>query len=55
MYMLDRTWNSCGAWERVGRGRRLASFPGVEEGKERAPGTHCLCMRVVIAKAMWQN
>ena len=31
----------------------LASFPGAEEGDERAPGTQCLHMRVVIAKATW--
>ena len=24
-------------------------------GGERAPGTHCLRMRVIIAKATWQN
>ena len=31
----------------------VASFPGAEEGEERAPGTHCLRMRVIIAKATW--
>ena len=35
--------------------RRLASFPGAEEEEERAPGTHCLRMRVIIAKAAWYN
>ena len=25
----------------------LASFPDAEEGEERAPGTHCLHMRVI--------
>ena len=24
-------------------------------GGERVPGTHCLCMRVIIAKATWWN
>ena len=33
----------------------VASFPGAEEGGERAPGVHCLRMRVIIAKATWQN
>ena len=31
----------------------VASFPGAEEGEERAPGTLCLHMRVIIAKATW--
>ena len=31
----------------------IASFPGAEEGKEKAPGTHCLRIRVIIAKATW--
>ena len=30
----------------------VASFPGAE-GEERAPGTHCLRMHVIIAKATW--
>ena len=30
----------------------VVSFPGAE-GEERAPGTHRLRMRVIIAKAMW--
>ena len=29
------------------------SFPGAEEGEERAHGTHCLRMRVIIAKTTW--
>ena len=28
-------------------GTNLASFPGAEEGEERAPGTHCLRMRLI--------
>ena len=31
----------------------LASFLGTEEGEERAPGTHCLRMCIIIAKATW--
>ena len=31
----------------------LALFQGAEEGEERAPGTHCLYMCVIIAKATW--
>ena len=32
--------------------QHLASFPGAEEEEEeRAPGTYCLRMRVIIAKA----
>ena len=34
-------------------GQVLASFPGTEEGEEKVPGTHCLHMRVIIAKATW--
>ena len=26
-----------------------------EGGGKRASGTHCLCMHIIIAKAMWQN
>ena len=25
----------------------VASFPGAEEGEERAPGTHCLGMHLI--------
>ena len=28
----------------------LASFPGAEEGEERAPGTHCLRMRLIATE-----
>ena len=28
----------------------LASFPGTEDGQEKAPGTHCLCMRLIAMK-----
>ena len=28
----------------------LASFPGAEEGEERASGTHCLCMRLIATE-----
>ena len=41
--------------DKVRTGRDIALFPGVEEGGKRAPGTHCLRMRVIIANAMWQN
>ena len=34
----------------------LASLPGAGGGGgERAPDTHCLRMRIIIAKATWQN
>ena len=25
----------------------IASYPGAQGGGERAPGTHCLCMRLI--------
>ena len=28
----------------------LASLPGAEEGEERAPGTHCLCMSLITTE-----
>ena len=28
----------------------IASFPGAVEGEERAPGTHCLCMRLIATE-----
>ena len=37
----------------IGLISRLVSFPDVEEREEKAPGTHCSRMRVIIAKATW--
>ena len=42
-----------GNLRKFGATYRLASFPGAEEGEERAPGTHCLRMRVIIANITW--
>ena len=44
--------------ERVGSGDEtkawshlyIASFPGAEEGEERAPGTHCMRMRLITTE-----
>ena len=35
---------------RLSAASHLASFPGVEEGEERAPGTHCLWMRLIATE-----
>ena len=29
---------------------KVASFPGAEEGEEKATGTHCLCMRLIATE-----
>ena len=31
-------------------GMLAASFPGAEEGEKRAPGTHCLHMRLITTE-----
>ena len=44
----------------VGANNRILASSSLVPGRgggggETAPGLHCLCMRLIIAKAMWQN